>query len=252
MTKRDDKSIEAARRSFNDELLSPDYPSIHHHDSQIDRMVGFLAPRPGGTYLDLATGIGAMAFAIAGHQPKAQVFGIDIADQAISRNREVAREEAVTNLEFRLANGRTIDFPDATFDGISCRYALHHFPEVDITLANVRRVLKPGGEFAVADAIRHPGDEGDFINAFQALKPDGHVRIYGATDLVELFGRHGFEAQAEFGSTITFCRELNEDYRNLIAATRPDVLTNYGVGVDDEQVTITFEILTLRFVPIGG
>ena len=252
MTERNDKTIEAARRSFNDELLSPDYPSIHHHDSQIDRMVAYLAPCAGGSYLDLATGVGAMAFAIAGHQPEARVFGIDIADQAILRNQEVAGKKGRTNLEFRLTDGRTIDFPDDSFDGISCRYALHHFPEVDITLDNVRRVLKPGAAFAVADVVRHPSDEGDFVNAFQALKPDGHVRIYSAAGLLDLFRGHGFEAQQQSGSTITFSRGLNDDYRALIAATPSDVLGHYGVEVDGDQATLTFDILTVRFVPVAN
>ena len=252
MTKQNDKCIEAARRSFNDELLSPDYPGIHHHDSQIGRMVAFLEPRPGGTYLDLATGVGAMAFAVAGHQPEAQVFGIDIADQALScGTRRLPGRRAAPISSSGSPMGEPSTFPMIASTAYPAAMRCITFPEVDVTLANVRRALKPGGAFAVADVVRHPSDEGDFVNAFQALKPDGHVRIYSAADLVDLFRGHGFAAQAQFGSTITFSRGLNDEYRALIAATPPGVLAGYGVEGDGDQATVTFDILTLKFVPVA-
>jgi ubiquinone/menaquinone biosynthesis C-methylase UbiE len=138
-----ERTIDVARRSFNRELLSGDYRNAHVNDDQVDRLVDFLDPMPGGTYLDLATGNGDVAFAVAGRQTKAHVVGIDIADLAISRNQTTAREQRYTNVEFLVADGRKIGFPNASFDGITWRYALHHFPQVEKTLADARRVLRP-------------------------------------------------------------------------------------------------------------
>jgi len=252
MTDPSERTIEAARRSFNEELLSADYPSIHGDDDQVNRLVDFLDPRPGGTYLDLATGNGAVAFAVAGRQPEARVLGIDIADQAISRNREAAQEQARANMEFHLSDGRTFDFPDATLDGITWRYALHHFPDLEATLADARRVLKPGSPFVVADAVRHPEDDRDFINRFQALKPDGHVRIYTAYDLVDLFLAHGFEVDGRFASAISFTRDLDAAYRDLIDRTPAEILSLYDVRVAGDQAMLTFEILNVRFLAPAG
>jgi hypothetical protein len=56
------------RRSFNRELLSGHYWDTHGNDDQVDGLVAFLDPVPGGTYLDLATGNGDLAFAVAGHR----------------------------------------------------------------------------------------------------------------------------------------------------------------------------------------
>jgi len=248
MTDRIERTIDAARQSFNQELLSADYPGIHDDEQQVARLVAFLGPRPEGVYLDLATGNGAVAFAIAGLQTDARVVGIDIADQAVARNRASAAENACRNIEFRQTNGREIDFPDATFDGIACRYALHHFPDVDTTLADVRRTLKPGGAFALADATRHPRDDEDFVNRFQALKPDGHVKIYTAEDLVHLFRAHRFEVTEQFRSAITFTRDLNQDYRHLIDRTAPEILDLYGVTVVSDQATLEFEVQNFKLV----
>jgi ubiquinone/menaquinone biosynthesis C-methylase UbiE len=248
MTDQFERSIDAARRNFNDELLSADYPRIHFDDDQVERLITFLDPRPGGTYLDLATGNGDVAFAVADRQPAARVIGIDIADRAISRNRTAAQEQGRANIEFLLTDGRKIDFPDATFDGITSRYALHHFPDVEATLADARRVLKPAGAFVVADAVRHPRDDRDFINRFQGLKPDGHVRIHTANDLADLFLAHGFAANGQFGSAISFTRDLNADYRDLIERTPPEILDLYDVRVAGDRAVLTFEILNVRFV----
>jgi SAM-dependent methyltransferase len=252
MTHPNERTIEAARLSFNEELLSADYPSIHHDDEAVERLVDWLAPRAGGTYLDLATGAGVMAFAAAAREPAARVIGVDIADAAIARNREAAREQGCANIEFRLMDGRSLDFPDATFDGMTWRYALHHFPDLEHTLADARRVLKPGSPFAVADAVRHPADEPDFINRFQALKPDGHVRIYTAEALVELFRAQGFEVKARFASAITFTRALDADYRALIADMPPEVLDLYRVKVAGDEARLTFEVLNVRFLAPAG
>lgn len=248
MTDRIARTIDAARRSFNKELLSADYPDIHDDKEQVSRLVAFLDPRPGGSYLDLATGNGVVAFAIAARQTESRVIGIDIADQAVMRNRKSAAEQGCANIAFHQTDGRALDFPDATFDGVASRYALHHFPDVDATLWDIQRVLKPGGTVALADAIRDPGDDEDFINRFQALKPDGHVRIYSVSDLVQLFRAHEFEVMGQFGSAITFTRDLNQDYRRLIGQTPTEILRLYAVKVAGDQATLTFEIRNFKLV----
>lgn len=248
MTDRIDRAIEAARRSFNEELLSADYPHIHDNDEQVSRLIAFLDPRPGGTYLDLATGNGAVAFAIARYQPQARVIGVDIADRAVARNQASAVEQAYDNIEFLPTDGRRIAHPAASFDGVACRYALHHFPDLDAILADVRSVLRPAGAFVVADAVRHPDDDRDFINRFQALKPDGHVRIYTLDELTDLFRTRGFELVEQFTSAIAFTRDVASEARSLIEETPRRILDLYDLTVADGRVALRFGVFNVKLV----
>ena len=114
-------------------------------------------------------------------------------------------------------------------------------------LGEVRRVLAPGGVFVVSDAIRNPGDHHDFINRFQALKPDGHVRIYSADEMVEVFRTHGFETDGQFGSAISFTRDLTPEYRDLLEKTPPEILDLYEVKISGDQAALKFDVLNARF-----
>ncbi len=150
------------------------------------------------------------------------------------------------------SDGRVIDFADASFDAVACRYAWHHFPDAEASLAEIQRVLKPAGALVIADAVMHPGDDADFVNRFQALKRDGHVRMRTADALIEFFRAHGFAADGRFGSEISFHRDLNPAYRDLIDATSREILDLYRVKPTAERAAITFDVVNVRLVPPGG
>ncbi len=166
---------------------------------------------------------------------------------AVLRNQATAGEQGYANVEFLVADGCTIDFLDASFDGITWRYALHHSAQVEAALAEVGRVLRPAAVLVVADAVRHPEDDRDFINRCQALEPDGHVRIYTANGLVDLFWASDFEAQQQFVSTITFTRSLKAAYRDLIDGTPPEILDLYGVTITGDRAVLDSDVLNVKF-----
>lgn len=118
------------------------------------RMVIELAKvKPGDSLLDVGCGTGSLTLtAKSAAGPSGKVHGIDAAPEMI----EVARHKASRSgldVVFDVGLIEQLDFPDATFDVVISRLAIHHLPE-DLKhrgFAEILRVLKPGGRVLIAD-----------------------------------------------------------------------------------------------------
>ena len=145
-----------------------------------------------------------------------------------------------------------MDFPSQTFDGVICRYAFHHFPQPPIILRDIAKILKDGGRLVLSDAIRNDGDDEGFINRFQDLKQDGHVRMYKRDELVELMAESGFEYLQGHMTSLAFSRVLDSAYRTLLRTTSSAAQQGYGLTVKGDQAFLRLEILNAVFSKAGG
>jgi len=106
-----------------------------------------LAPRPDDRVLDFAAGTGWATELLA--RVGVRTVSIDLSHEMLRRGRQrlaadgrlVFREDA----RFVTARGQALPFGDAVFDGVLCLNALHHLPSYTVALAEIHRVLKPGG-----------------------------------------------------------------------------------------------------------
>ncbi len=248
--KRDARVAEAAR-SFDAELHTRAYAETHADSEQLRRLLAFVAPAAGQVILDLGTGNGYVAMALAGMQPACRVIAIDVATQAIATDSRRASEQGVINVEFLTYAGVDLPFTDDQFDAAVCRYAFHHLPQPETSLRELGRTLRPGSPLVLADAIRDEVDEVDFLNRFQTLKRDGHVRMLHRAALISLAERHGFALREVFETAIAFTRDRAPGYDELLAATPDSVLRGYAVEVDAQAIRITLRILNLLLVNRG-
>jgi len=112
-----------------------------------DLMLAALDLRPVMRILDVACGPGEPAVTIAaGIAPHhGQVIATDLVEGMLAMARENARERGVTNITFQQADAEALPFPDASFDAVTCRYAIMLLPDAPQALHEMRRVLVPGG-----------------------------------------------------------------------------------------------------------
>jgi SAM-dependent methyltransferase len=112
-------------------------------------MLDLAGIKSGDRVLDIATGAGEPALTIA-HRvgPTGAVLATDISANLLEYAAQAAAAQGLTNVETRVMDGEHLDLADGTFDVVTSRVGLIYFPDQQRALAEMRRVLKPGGRVA--------------------------------------------------------------------------------------------------------
>lgn len=108
---------------------------------------------PGKHVLDVAGGSGEPALtAVTRVSPGGYVLSTDIATNLVRLAAKNARERGLNadQFEARVMDGEHLELPDASFDAVLSRLGLIFFPDRPKALAEIHRVLKPGGRIALA------------------------------------------------------------------------------------------------------
>ena len=126
-------------------------------------MLDLAAIGPGDRVLDVAAGAGEPAITTAKRVgPTGSVLATDISPNILACARRAAAAQGVTNLETRVMDGEHLDLPDASFDAVLSRVGLIYFPDRQRALAEMRRVLRPGGR--VATMVYSTADRNQFFS----------------------------------------------------------------------------------------
>lgn len=111
-------------------------------------LVGLSRARPGVSALDLACGTGDIAFALA--EGGADVVGLDITHRMV----ELARRKQPHGVTFVTGDMMALPFADAQFDIVTTGYGIRNVPVIQPAIAEIARVLRPGGAFLSLDFNR--------------------------------------------------------------------------------------------------
>src|SRR4029077_17151693 len=118
--------------------------------------------------IDLACGPGTYT------RPRAKRVRHSIAAALTPTMVEKARAEAardgIANIEFVCADIYALPFTDGSAGIVSCGYAFHHMPDPARAIAEMARVLQPGGRMALTDIIVREGCDGVFQNKVEQVR----------------------------------------------------------------------------------
>jgi ubiquinone/menaquinone biosynthesis C-methylase UbiE len=123
--------------------------SYHHHWYFAEcgaRLVELMSLSPGMNLLDVATGTGAVLLPAARLVvPNGRVRGIDISDMMLQQAQQAAVASGLINVDLLKMDAEHLDFPDASFDAVTCGFGIFFFPDMGVPLREMYRVCKPGG-----------------------------------------------------------------------------------------------------------
>ena len=166
----------------------------------LERISRATAPTRDDALLDVACGPGILAAHLAADA--GSIIGVDLVPEMLERARRECDERGLENALFLEGTAESLPFPEAAFDAVVSRLALHHLPDPNAALREMARVTRPGGRVVIAD-LRGADDrlEAALHDALETLRDPSHVRVLPRAEL-----RLGLEAA---GLTL----ELEEDWR---------------------------------------
>jgi ubiquinone/menaquinone biosynthesis C-methylase UbiE len=160
--------------------------------------------------LDVGCGTGVFAARALELLPDSHVWGLDLSDGMLRQGLPRWRA-AGGRLHLVQGDSERLPFPDDAFDVVTCTHSFHHYPRQDQVVAEMYRVLRPGGRLLLIDGDR---DRlwGRLVYDVVVVLMEGAVRHLSASALRELFWDTGFAniSQRRRGGPLPFLMTVGE------------------------------------------
>lgn len=161
---------------------------LRHARREKQLAVEALRLRPGDTVLDLACGPGNFTSAFAAAVgPTGCAVGVDLSAPMLARART---DNAGTGAQFARGDAHRLPFADATLDAASCYGALYLIPDPFAALAEMVRVVRPGGRLAVMTSVE--AGPGVVRRLERTLAAPGGLRVFTRDDITSRLREAGF------------------------------------------------------------
>jgi SAM-dependent methyltransferase len=182
-----------------------------------------IAAPAGGTWLDVATGAGHAAFAVAPYVDK--IIASDTSERMLDVALQEANQRNLRNFEVRTVEAHSLPFADAALDGITCRCALHHFANPPQFFAEAHRALRPGGALVLVDTVGSEDATADgLLHELESLRDPTHMRDYTVNEIRDMAEAAGFRLeQMETASKPLNLRDWM-DRQNVLPANRDRII----------------------------
>ena len=193
------------RDSFRDVAANYSKSTFHASSIRLQEVVDLAQPKRGDLVLDVATGTGNTAFALAPHVRR--VIGLDLTREMLTEAGRIAAEKKIVNVDWVIGDAEHLPFQDDTFDIYTVRAAPHHFANVDAFIAEAFRVLKPDRDGTFVDCAP-PLPARDVLHEVEVRRDPSHILSLTVEEWVTKLERAGFEVET------AQARELDWSYED--------------------------------------
>jgi ubiquinone/menaquinone biosynthesis C-methylase UbiE len=145
--------------------------------------------------IDVACGPGTFTRPLAARVGKA--IGVDLTPAMVEKARAEAARDGIANIEFVGGDIYALPFEDNFAGIVSCGYAFHHMTEPQRALAEMARVVRPGGRLALTDIIVPEGCDGDFQNDVERVRDPSHTSTQSFANFHAMIAALGLRAVSQ-------------------------------------------------------
>ncbi len=229
--------------------------TVHNNSGELDRMIDLLQLTGNEKGLDVATGAGHTAHQMARYLQS--VVAIDLTQEMLAEAKAGAEEKGLGNVEFRLGDVHQLDLPDQAFDVVTSRFAPHHFARIDTALAEMCRVLKPGGKLYILDCATtdHPEAE-QKMNRIEWIRDNSHICSYSPRRWQEMLEKLPLELEhfelhrlryelPQWFDRMETSRADREEIFQMLAGLSTECRKEYDFG-EDFMTTYRVELVARR------
>jgi ubiquinone/menaquinone biosynthesis C-methylase UbiE len=196
---------EDVRASFAPVAANYSRAAFHTSSERLREVIELARPQPADVVLDVATGTGNTALALA--PLVRRVIGLDLTREMLDEARRITAERDVVNADWILGDACVLPFADQTFDLYTVRAAPHHFLDLDAFLKEAFRVLKPGRHAALVDCAP-PAAARDVMHEVEVRRDPSHVRSLTVEEWTQRLKEAGFNVE------VAKARELDWDFED--------------------------------------
>jgi len=229
--------------------------SIHAAGADLERLASLIGQRPDAVALDMGCGGGHVAFCMAPLVGK--VVAYDLASGMLETVAAEARRRGLGNIVTKQGAAEALTCPAESFDVVATRYSAHHWHKFRDGLAQMARVLKPGGLALFMDVVS-PGVPllDTWLQGIELLRDPSHVRNASLNEWRATLAALGFEIgevstyrlRMEFASWIARMRTPGTHVaaiRSLQQRAPTEVREYFEIG-DDGSFTVDTVLLAAR------
>ena len=152
-----------------------------------------LALEPDSRVLDVGCGTGHAALTLAPRLPEGWACGMDISAAMVAAALQKVPTALRNRVGFVQASSAALPYASERFDHVMCTNSFHHYPDPLHALAEMKRVLRPGGQLVVFENAPDLSWYAKLWDRLLRMVEKGHVRYYPSHELGEMIETSGFE-----------------------------------------------------------
>ncbi len=209
------------RKALGTQAEAYAHPLKARYLENIEPMLELVVPQKAERLLDIGTGSG---FTALGFAPFVQsVVGVDDSPEAVEVARRQAAARGAANAEFRVADHEHLPFADGSFEIVTCRFVFHHFSDPATALAEMKRMLAPGGRLMLYDILTSLDPrQAEVHNRIEKTRDPSHVRMLNTEEFLALFRQAKLDVAAK---TVLLAKREFTEWMEVVGADPDTVRT---------------------------